>query len=85
MSRDGEARERSQTVLLAIDEAMAFLLALIAFAAGTLAGEMALPFGFLGLVVGWILILTRHPSSLRVLSGLGLTAAGLVLAIGPSF
>ena len=84
-SDGGGSREGTQPALLTIDEAAAFLFALVAFAVGTLAGEIALPFGFLGLVVGWILILSRGASSLRVLAGFGLSAACLLLGIGPSF
>ena len=81
----GEPRERVQPALLAIDEAAAFLFAVVAFAAGTLAGEAVVPFGFLGLLVGWILILTRRATPVRVLAGVGLSAACLLMGIGPSF
>ena len=79
----GVSRESSRPTLLAIDEAAAFVFALVAFAVSTLSSELAVAFGFLGLVVAWILILTRNPSSVRVLTGLGLSAAGLLLGIGP--
>ena len=71
-------------VLLAIDEAAAFLLAMGAFAMSTLVGDIAAPFGFLGLGIGWFLILKRETTPIRVLTALALSAACLLLRIGPS-
>ncbi len=86
MSSGGaKSREDVGSTLLAIDEAAAFLFALVSFAVGTLSGEIVLPFGFLALTVGWILILTRRATPVRVLAGLGLSAACLLMGIGPSF